>query len=587
MLFLRPRLVRTYLLRRLLGPGSSIWRGAVRRCSSLPQKGHSRPPFLIRSALIGVSVTLATPAFTVAGVYRIWAGVLPKSAAGHIVKAFIGIGIGGGCFALIYNFVGPALLDYSDLLLPFALSNGVACMFWQGVGELAFGLEAMSAATVGAGVGSLLAGAAFRGVPLAGAAIGIAASLTAPLLWTPALYLCWNGDLRSFLLPDVYFLRDLYYSVAAPVVIPVGLFSGVALQTVLSPLLMGAPPRPWVATSLPALGVIALACGAFYSSSQWRGTSISAEQFCWVKRLDPHSGLEVSWNKMSGQSVPGVRRAELSAYQRDIVKGFHLIKNSLMQLRYRLFYSTLPPAGSYGDIGDLADLANAENPGYPGSSGVVGAVRGNSGNNGGCTIESIEREAVLLDLLDLLVRRRFLLESAIAAAGASAIVGGGGSGMVGGGGPTLSAKQVQEQLAVLQEKARTMGIDDLALLQREAEMGVVVQRLENEKRSSGSGSGDSEDVHLSMASVLSRLQGAAGSGRGKEAALLLGVNFSSLEESLQRVQYRIPTPSKQQKVQLEAAYAREITVASIKRAILITSMVITLPLAWLYLTAEK
>jgi hypothetical protein len=241
----------------------------------------------------------------------------------------------------------------------------------------------MSAATVGAGVGSLLAGAAFRGVPLAGAAIGIAASLTAPLLWTPALYLCWNGDLRSFLMPDVSFLRDLYYSVAAPVAIPVGLFSGVALQTVLSPLLMGVPPRPWVASSLPALGVLALACGAFYSSSQCkspthcalcityysvhiiqyilytrlyytilyttilhyiqhttnhtqtatfhttpltnhlplgRGTSISAEQFCWVKRLDPHSGLEVSWNKMSGQTVPGVRRAELSAYQRDIVK---------------------------------------------------------------------------------------------------------------------------------------------------------------------------------------------------------------------------------------------------------------------------
>jgi hypothetical protein len=132
MLFLRPRLVRPNLLRRLLGPGSSTC-GAVRRCSSLPQKGHSRPPFLIRSALIGVSVTLATPALTVAGVYRIWAGVLPKSPAGHIVKAFIGIGIGGGCFALIYNFVGPALLDYSDLLLPFALSNGVACMFWQGM----------------------------------------------------------------------------------------------------------------------------------------------------------------------------------------------------------------------------------------------------------------------------------------------------------------------------------------------------------------------------------------------------------------------------------------------------------------------
>jgi hypothetical protein len=51
-----------------------------------------------------------------------------------------------------------------------------------------------------------------------------------------------------------------------------------------------------------------------------RGKGISASDFCWVQRLDPYSGQDISWNKLTGEVRRGVERAQLSSFQRGVIK---------------------------------------------------------------------------------------------------------------------------------------------------------------------------------------------------------------------------------------------------------------------------
>lgn len=175
------------------------------------------------------------------GLVRVWQAILPKTPLGQLFKATTALVIGGGVVKLIVEYAWPALRDHADLVLPFAVCNGVACMFWQGVLEAGIGLEALATVTSPEAVKKifpLLFEIPFMrpllqvlmNLPLGGAFLGLLTAVTAPLLWPYALDFMWEPNLKKFLLggDSVLWLQDAYYSAIGVVGIPVGVLSGIA-----------------------------------------------------------------------------------------------------------------------------------------------------------------------------------------------------------------------------------------------------------------------------------------------------------------------------------------------------------------------
>jgi hypothetical protein len=206
---------------------------------SVKSKLKITPPSLIRLALVGTSVTLATPVFTVVGIYRLWTAVFPKSRIGEWTKKTTTVIIGGGALTLFSQYVIPGVMDYADLIFPFALSNGLTCMLWMGLGEMVVGWELLAGIATNSTIGSMISWfpqfitsrpliASILTLPAGGAVIGGLTALTAPLLWPVVTKLCWDPLFRSVILggDSVVWLIDLYYQVVLPVGLPVGIFSG-------------------------------------------------------------------------------------------------------------------------------------------------------------------------------------------------------------------------------------------------------------------------------------------------------------------------------------------------------------------------
>jgi hypothetical protein len=202
-------------------------------------KIKTTPPSLIRLAVVGTSVTLATPVFTVAGIYRIWAAVLPKSQFGQVIKNTTAVVIGGSALTLFYQYIIPSVLKYADIIFPFALSNGLSCMLWMGLGEKIVGWEFLAGLATNSTIGSVASWlpqsitsrtliASILTLPAGGAVIGGLTALTAPLLWPYVTKLCWDPLFRSIILggDSIVWLMDLYYQFVIPVGLPVGIFSG-------------------------------------------------------------------------------------------------------------------------------------------------------------------------------------------------------------------------------------------------------------------------------------------------------------------------------------------------------------------------
>jgi len=123
--------------------------GVARRLLSNPSSPKElastgiRPPRVVRSLLVGSAVGLATPFYVIVGIGRIWTGYLPKSTAGQFIKFITGSLIGGGSFVLITNYAMPFMKNNSDIVLPFAVSNGISAAFWYTIMESIFGLKKM------------------------------------------------------------------------------------------------------------------------------------------------------------------------------------------------------------------------------------------------------------------------------------------------------------------------------------------------------------------------------------------------------------------------------------------------------------
>ena len=202
-------------------------------------KIQTSPPSFIRLAVVGTSVTLATPVFTVAGIYRIWAAVLPKSELGQLMKNAIAVVIGGSALTLFYKYIIPSVLNYADIIFPFALSNGLSCMVWMSIGEMIVGWEFLAGLATNSTIGSVLSMlpqsltsralvASILTLPAGGAIVGGLTALTAPLMWPFVTKLCWDPLFRSIILggDSIVWLMDLYYEFVIPVGLPVGVFSG-------------------------------------------------------------------------------------------------------------------------------------------------------------------------------------------------------------------------------------------------------------------------------------------------------------------------------------------------------------------------
>lgn len=282
---------------------------------------RTRPPFLVRVGIIGSSITLATPLFAVAGVFRIWSSVLPKTAEGLIAKKVISLLIGGGSVTLVWFYFLPFLRDYPDLIFPFALSNGAMCMLWHAAAEATLGLERLAgqASQLGLKLPTGELPKFWQRLPLGGAALGALTALTAPMLWGLATDVCWSPELKELLLGKrgISWVLDTYYGVGMTVALPVGVLSGISLHYLLKPFIMGisTPSRmvPWYASSLPFLAVTATACALYYGTSRLRGVGVTVEDFMWMPRMDPKTGAAISVNVRTGEAKREHDTADLAA----------------------------------------------------------------------------------------------------------------------------------------------------------------------------------------------------------------------------------------------------------------------------------
>jgi hypothetical protein len=320
------------------------------------------PPFPVRVTIVGLSVGLATPLYAVLGVASLWVRVLPKTALGQTIKNVCAVGIGGGFLTLAYNYIVPFLLDHGDVLLPFALANTVAASFWYGLLDLLLGYEAIFASPAAAtGASAAVASKLFASIeksvlklfsvfpllrhathtPIAGVTVGLFTALTAPLLWSRCIDLCWTEDFKALVFghdptgsssggmstvttrpaastslveteaedrsaltaSSTLWLADLYnHTLLVPVGLPIGAMAGVSIHYALRPLLTGAignsAQRPWSRVALPAAVALVAVNVAYFKYCR-----PYIDDFLWVQRLDPSSSQIYSFNVRTSVSV--------------------------------------------------------------------------------------------------------------------------------------------------------------------------------------------------------------------------------------------------------------------------------------------
>ena len=299
---------------------------------------QSRPPRVVRALLVGSSVGLATPAYVIAAVFQAWYRVAPRSDGGRATKFIIGTLMGGGCFKLVSDYVGPFIRDHSELILPFALSNAVMSSFWYVTGESVLGLDMMMGATwpalaekAGAG---LFLGRTLAKLPFAGTAVGALTAVTVPLLWPMMFDLCWDQDLQELILGKEYtqqtglmkrnWLVDIYTNWTMAMVVPVGAGAGATMHLLLRNYAMGTPGVPWTKNTLPPLAGVLVASALYFTLFR---TEIN--DWWWVERIDPKDGTKYSYNFREDKSeaddgrlatIAGVKRSCLQYVQwiRDI-----------------------------------------------------------------------------------------------------------------------------------------------------------------------------------------------------------------------------------------------------------------------------
>lgn len=180
----------------------------------------SKPPFAIRTLLVGSSVALFTPLYATGGVVVAWHRLLPKY---PMIQAASTMLIGGGVASLVYTYVAPFLANHSEMVLPFAAANGTISMIWYTMLEYKFGLEVMSGSVAALGLvtktwplNTKMFEWMFRyGVPFGGPAVGVMTAISGGYLYPIFAKICWSDELQRVYNIDTHvFLHSVNFQMS-------------------------------------------------------------------------------------------------------------------------------------------------------------------------------------------------------------------------------------------------------------------------------------------------------------------------------------------------------------------------------------
>lgn len=296
-----------------------------------------QPPYLIRLSLIGSSVGLGTPLFITGGVAQLWYSYLPKSDIGAILKYGVGIVIGGGFFKLSHSYIYPFLINHSEFILPFALTNAIVSTTIYGVLEKSIGLPLL--------IGDLSSDVVknkinptlyryfvnnsfnFKSLPIGGALIGGLTAFSSPLLWPMAFKLCWGKEMTQLVIGnDSSWISDIYNLILFPVAIPVGILSGALMHNLLVNIVIGKKNIPWQKNSLPILfTLLALSFGYFSYCKT------SPSEYLWEQRLDYKTDIFKSYNPLTKETVFDDGVKGIKANKLRSVSGYVLYLKDFIQ----------------------------------------------------------------------------------------------------------------------------------------------------------------------------------------------------------------------------------------------------------------
>ena len=277
---------------------NTINRYCVTTTSTVRSGGNVVSSLLHRTAFVGVSVGIATPALIPVGVATMWLRMLPRQSS--FIRLGVYVLVGGGLMPLLYHYVLPFLQNYSDVIMPFALANGVTSSALYGFSELLYGLNLFKHQILG--------------ISVVGPVVGMGTAILAPLLWPVLCKICWNNDLQSIMFKNsnVFNFMDLYYEfLLVPVTLPLGFFSGIALGNILTPIMLGATQNMNIAT-------VAASTVAFCYFYIYRAGS---DDYYYEVRIDPVTQKRSSYNVLNSKvsTEDGGYNGNLSQHRRNTV----------------------------------------------------------------------------------------------------------------------------------------------------------------------------------------------------------------------------------------------------------------------------
>ena len=300
------------------------------------------PPYAVRLALVGSSVGLASPLFIIGGITYGWFNYLPKTDTGRLVKYTSGIAVGGGLIRLIHEYIGPFLMNNSDIVLPFAISNALSATVWYALAEKKFGIEKLVGTNESRDSETILEkGTAestdtltlmknLKNMTVAtsiGPLVGGLAAMTSPFLWPFAFEYLWSDELRCLILGDnLYWLSHLYEFIVLPVALPVGVLSGFMIQSFLRPIIVGNNNnnQKWTRSSaLPVLALLMSSFGAYFYFCK-----TPSDEYYWVERLNIKDGGRYSHNPKTGHSLEDSgERANTITRKRSLIQNIAGVAN--------------------------------------------------------------------------------------------------------------------------------------------------------------------------------------------------------------------------------------------------------------------
>jgi hypothetical protein len=115
---------------------------------------------------------------------------------------------------------------------------------------------------------------------------------------------------------------DLYTYIMFPIGIPVGLLTGLTTHSLLESLVVGKPGVPWTHHSLPVLAGIVFAA-AFYFGTCYH----AIDEFLWLKRTNPVTGLDESFNAKSQLTSSDQTKFEHATLRRATMRILQALYN--------------------------------------------------------------------------------------------------------------------------------------------------------------------------------------------------------------------------------------------------------------------